>query len=216
MEEVLCLQFSTDSIITLRPDDVSSIKYHFFPKYPNVKQPRFIIQSGIAIAMSNYTPAFGNVSTQPILADGLKRGTDYNLSFQFLNRKQFGIVAMANYISFKNDWDSVWAEETFKTVGAGVAWCSSLVIKELFPTGQVLITYSDYTTRGKIPAKEFHEKNELWGLHFMGTLNYHITENLLLNFSGKIHVFHKKPHQSRVTNINAGLFEIGMGIGWML
>ncbi len=215
MDEVRCRQFQTDSVLSFRTDDVSDIKYHFYPKYPDLKSPRLFIHSGISIAMSNYTQAGGNITTQPILADGLKRGIGYSLGIQWYTRNQLGIAVQAGYFSFKNDRDSAWAEESIKMAGAGIAWCSPNVSKELFAGAQLLFTYADYQTKGKVPSNEFSGHDNLWGLHLSGSLNYHITQSLLLTFSGKMHLFNHVPLESENPKINLGLFEIGMGFAWI-
>jgi hypothetical protein len=105
--------------------------------------------------------------------------------------------------------------ERFNNVGLGIAYCSKSVTNELFATAQLLFTYSDYKTKGKIPAYEFQGKNQLFGANLSATLNYHITEHLLLGFSGKLQFFDKKPSQPKKTSVNLGVFEVAMGFSWI-
>ena len=215
LHEIQCYQLVSDSVLIINPDNVISIKYHFYPKYPNLKQPSLLIKGGIGISMSNYKKAFGNIETQPILADGLKRGTTYSVDVRFFNRSILGVATNASYTIFKNERDSTWAEEYIKTMGIGIAYCSKSVKNELFITGQAVLTYSDFCTNGQIPTRSFSGNNQLFGLQVGGTINYHITETVLFSLGGKLHIQNKEPHQTeKITNITPTLFEIGMGFSW--
>ncbi|MDY0279567.1 MAG: hypothetical protein RBR35_03265 [Salinivirgaceae bacterium] len=216
MEEVVCQEFMTDSVYVFNPDLVTSIKYHFFPKFPNLKQPNLIVSANIGIAITTYLSAMGNIETQPILVDGMKRGVNYNMNLEYYHNAPLGLAVGANYLFFKNDKDTVWAQESFKTAGIGVSYLSKGYINELFIMAQAIITYSDYQTKGNMPSFTFKEHNTLWGLQTSGSVNYHITELVLMSFGGKLHFMHKKPHQvEKVTNINLAIFEMNLGFKWM-
>ena len=218
MEEVYCQLASSDNVLLFSPDDIATINYHFYPKYPDLSHPRFIVRTGIGIAISNYVQAFGNISTQNILKEELKRGAHFTIGGQYyINRSLFGVAAEYGHMWFKQSYDSIntWAMERLNNVGVGVAYCSKSVTKELFVTAQLLLTYSDYKTKGKIPAYEFQGENQMFGANLSATLNYHITEHLLLGFSGRLQFFDKKPSQPNKTSINLGVFEVAMGFSWI-
>ncbi len=217
MEEVVCKLFSTDSVLVFNPDDIVSIKYHYYPKYPYLTQPQLIIRAGIGIAISNYTQAFNNISTQNVLEEELKRGTSFTIGVQYHNRHTLGVAGEYGRMWYKQDKDSSWAVENFNIFGMGISYCGQSITNELFTTAQLLFTYSEYKTKGKIPSnsEEFYGDNQLFGAVISGTLNYHISENLILGFSGKLHFFDKKPSTPSRISITLGVFEIGMGFSWL-
>lgn len=216
MEEVICQQSSNDSVLVFNPDLVTAINYHFYPKYTDIKHPSIVAYASIGIITGTYTSAFGNIETQPILADGLKRGADYSVGVQYFRNSIFGLAMGGNIVHFKNKRDTVWAQESFFTGGLGVAYISKSVFNEIFFSGEALLTYSDYKTKGEMPSFSFSEQNQLWGLQTSATVNYHIAESLLMCFTGKLHFLNKQPDQTgNVTNINLALLEMNMGFRWM-
>lgn len=163
MEEVYCQLASSDNVLLFSPDDIATINYHFYPKYPDLSHPRFIVRTGIGIAISNYVQAFGNISTQNILKEELKRGAHFTIGGQYyINRSLFGVAAEYGHMWFKQSYDSIntWAMERLNNVGVGVAYCSKSVTKELFVTAQLLLTYSDYKTKGKFRLTSFKERTK--------------------------------------------------------
>lgn len=213
MERVDCHIFSTDSIAVFNPDNIISIKYHYYPKYPSATIPQMVLEAGIGYSYGNYEQTLGNSPTR-LFADQMKNGTHIVVGVQYHKHRQIGIATQCRNTWFSHDIDSMRATDRFNTFGVGAAYCSKAISNELFTTSQILITYSYYTTQGRFSSNSFYKSSHIFGLNISGAINYHISENLTLKFSGNMNIFNKIPTDNTIS-LAIGTIELSMGFAWI-
>jgi len=182
-----------DSMIVLVYSDIKEAIYHLYPRYPNLKYPTFVLMSNIGISFGHYTPGFGNLNSQTLLRDELKRGFGYGTTLSWFNKSRIGLAAQWGGSYFYSDRDSIWGKEQFTHWGLGVSWLSSKIGNDLFFSANAIPTISHYKAEGKILHEYYIGEKTLYGLHLDVSGNFHITEKLSIQLKVFLDAFHKKP-----------------------
>lgn len=210
-----CYDTEIDSVYVIPQSDIVSVSYNYYPPYLKIKKPLFAVSSEIGLSLAQYKQAFGNIETQPLLRESLKRGLNFAFDLYFFNRRPFGVVARYAHLRFSDYYlDSTNAKETFNSAGIGIAFGGINISKQLFFTGQILFNYLEYKTSGNIHSFYFSEKNSMWGVQLSSGINIHIIETTMLRFNVGLNVLSKSP--AEINNVfKPAIGHINFGLGFI-